>query len=199
MSDSISISAATRVRRILLRLWIELLTLAEFAVCCFIYERTYPFKGKTETAISVDQFLHGVNGRNGFRQGGVPMGRTKLMEVLKSLEAKGAIFRHGVSGRWTIYGLNPHWHEEWALRDASYPQRPVDNLVVPNGSRPQARTRGVRTSEHRTSETNFRKEPSIVVGTRPAAAVPPQQQQKGKVSHSRKASHGRGLSSRGAS
>lgn len=197
MSAKKEISAATRMRQLLIRLWMEQLTLAEFAVCCFIFERTYPFK-KTETAISIDQFLHGFSGRNGFRQGSLPigLGRTQLMAVLSGLEAKGAIFRHRVPGRKTVYGLNPHWQDEWEGRDESCPQPSVDNCLPACGTRSVGRTGGVRTPEHRTSEPDIRNEQVIVDGAAPSAAALPQHQPKPKVSRSRRAKHRRAHPSR---
>lgn len=191
------VSAATLMRQRLFRCWIERLSLAEFVVCCFIYERTYPFNKPDET-IPVRHFLEGIDGR-GFRPGGIPIGRTQLMAVLKSLDEKRAIYRCRARGIRTIYGLNPLWPEDPIEWDENYPQSAVDNSKSQDASRSQMRTTDVRRREYRTSEPNSRNELMIVDGRQPTAAVPPHQQQKGEVSHSRKASHGRVQSSRRAS
>jgi hypothetical protein len=191
------VSVVTLIRQKLFRCWIEKLSLAEFVVCCFIFERTHAFNKPME-AISVRHFLHGIDGRN-FRQGGIPIGRTQLMAVLNSLEDRGAIFRTRISGKRTMYGLNPGWPEEPCDSQTGYPQRAVDNSINTTGHSSRRRTRGVRPSERTTSDSNSRNKLVIVEDTQPSAAVPLQQQQKEKVSRSGKATYKREQSSRGAS
>lgn len=70
------------------RYWQKRWSPTEVLVLTFIADRTLRF-GKEEEVITIDQFIHGVEGRNGPVIAGLGLSRPTILKAYKSLEKKG--------------------------------------------------------------------------------------------------------------
>lgn len=80
------------------RYWQKKWSPTEVLLLTFIADRTLRF-GKEEEVITLDQFTHGVLGRNGPVIAGLGLSRPTILKAYKSLEKKGFLFVQSVANK----------------------------------------------------------------------------------------------------
>lgn len=110
----------------------QALTLAEFKVLMFIYDRSLGFRKLIES-IPYRHFFDGVISSNGDRiTFGVGLGETALKKALRGLERKGVIMRGRSENPWmgTYYKINVVWCND------GIQQMWIPDVSQPDGMRP---------------------------------------------------------------